>query len=175
MRDLLFIVPLVAAAIAASVVAGRWGALAVLAVAVLGRTASVAMTGASSSMRRLGIRFVRAGTREVPERWRLVAHQLGPFLLVGVLLVVGGTAPAAFPVALAAYLVVLMAGWWRGRRLGVEVDPVLALAGLDVWWAGDPPTPSGTSGRPAPEPPPPTPAAPATPAPARRRGRRGRR
>ena len=170
-RDLLFIVPVLAALIAAGVLVGRWGAFAVLAAVVLVRTAMVTRTGATPSMRRLGISYVRLGTGAVPERWRLVAHQLGPLIYVAALFVALETDPGAPVIVAVAYLLLLAAGWWRAKRAGhADVEPMMALAGLDVWWAGDPPTPSGTSEPPAPAPPPPIPGAPPTPAPAPRRG-----
>jgi hypothetical protein len=119
---------------------------------------------------------VRLGTGAVPERWRLVVPQLWPLIYVAALFVALETEPNAYIIVVVAYLALLAAGWWRAKRAGhADVEPMTALAGLDVWWAGDPPTPSGTTAPPAPAPPPPTPPAPATPAPGPRRGWPGRR
>ena len=166
LRDVGLLLPWIVVLIAAAVLLGRWAGWVLLAGVLFVRAARLGATRTTSSMRRAGIRFVRLGTGGRPEPWRLVLHQLVPFLVFGVLLAVSGSLPFVFPVAAVLYLGIAVWAERRARRRGLDVEGALALVGLDVWWAGEPPTPSGTSGPPGPAPPPPSPAAPATPAPA---------
>ena len=175
LRDFLLFIPLLLLVVIAGVAAGRWAGLAVLVVLLLVRSARLAVTAATPSMRRFDIRLARAGTGGRPAPWRLFGYQLGPFLLVAVLLVLLGALPAAFPIAVVVYIGVWLFGARRARQLGPDRDPMLALWGMEVAWAGDPSTPSGTSERPAPAPAPPRRPARATPGRARPRGKRGRR
>ena len=174
LRDVALLLPWIAVLIAASVLVGRWAAWAALAAVLAVRAARLAATRTTSSMRRAGIHFVRLGTGDRPEAWRLVLYQLGPFVAFGAFLVAGRSVPWAFPVAAVAYLAIAVWAERRARRRGLDAEGTMALAGLDVWWAGDPPTPSGTTGPPAPALPPPTPPGPARPGPAPRRARPGR-
>jgi hypothetical protein len=169
------LVPWLVAVLVANIVVGRWAGYVVLAVVIVGTTTRLAVTGSSPALRRAGITYVRLGTGDRPERWRLVLYRLAPVVLLVPVVAISTTGSNLFFVAVAAYLAMWVAGFRKARRYGTDLDPMLALAGLDVWWAGEPPTPSGTSEPPAAVPPPPTPAAPATPAPEPRRGRPRRR
>jgi len=175
LREFGALVPWLVAVLVANSVLGWWAGFLLLGVVILVATIRLAVTGSSPALRKAGITFVRLGTRDRPERWRLVVYRLAPVVLLVPLVAVSTTGSNLFFVALAAYVAMWVVGFRRAVRHGRDLDPMLALAGLDVWWAEDPPTPTGTSEPPAPVPPPPTPAAPATPAPARRPGTRGRR
>jgi hypothetical protein len=175
LREFAALLPWLVAVLIANSVVGWWAGLAVLGVVILAATARLALTGTSPAVRRAGIAYVRLGTGDRPERWRLVAYRLAPVVLLVPVVAIATTGSNLFFVAAAAYFAMWVAGFRRARRHGPDLDPMLALFGLDVWWAGDPPTPSGTSEPPAAVPPPPMPAAPATPAPAPRRGWPGRR
>jgi hypothetical protein len=176
LREFAALLPWLVAVVVVDVVVGRRAAFGLLGLLVVVATVRLAVTGSSPALRRAGITYVRLGTRARPARWRLVVFRLGPVVLLVPLIAASTWGSAVvFAVALAAYVGLWVAGFVKARRHGPDLDPMLALAGLDVWWLDGPPTPSGTSGPPAPAPPPPTPAAPATPDPAPRRGRRGRR
>jgi hypothetical protein len=175
LREFAALLPWLVVVLVANAVIG-WGAgLAVLGVVIVAATVRLAVTGTNPALRKAGIAFVRLGTRNRPERWRLVVYRLAPVVLLVPVVAVMTTGSNLFLVALAAYVGMWVAGFVKARRHGPDLDPLMALAGLDVWWIDGPPTPSGTSGPPAQAPPRPTPAAPATPGPAPRRGRRGRR
>lgn len=176
LREFAALLPWLVAVIVVNVVVGRWAAFGLLGLLVVVATVRLAVTGSSPALRRAGITYVRLGTRSRPERWRLVLFRLAPIVLL-VPLIAASTAGSnlVFVVALAAYAGMWVAGFVKARRHGPDLDPMMALAGLDVWWLDGPPTPNGTNEPPAAAPPPPTPAGPATPDPAPRRGRRGRR
>jgi hypothetical protein len=171
-RDLLLLLPLVVAAIVAGVAVGRSAALPLLAAAILVRPVLFVTTGTTPGLRREGITLIRAGGGN-PAWWRPFLWHVLPFLLLVPFWFLDGTDLQLL--GFVPFVGVYVIGWWRGRGRGLDSDPLLTLAGLDVWWAGDPPTPSGTTAPPAPAPPPPTPPAPATPAPGPRRGWPGRR
>jgi hypothetical protein len=166
LREFAALLPWLVVVLVVNSVVGWWAGFVVLGLIIVVATARLAVTGSSPALRRAGITYVRLGTGDRPERWRLVVFRLAPVVLLVPLVAVSTTGSSVFYVALAAYVAMWVAGLWKARRHGPDLDPMLALAGLDVWWAGDPPTPSGTSGPPAPAPPPPSPTAPATPAPA---------
>jgi len=169
------LVPWLVAVLVANIVVGRWAGYVVLAVVIVGTTTRLAVTGSSPALRKAGITYVRLGTGDRPERWRLVVYRLAPVVLLVPVVAISTTGSNIFYVAAAAYVAMWVLGFRKARRFGPDLDPMLALAGLDVAWAGDPPTPSGTSGPPPPAPAPPTPAGPARPARAPRRGWPGRR
>ena len=176
LREFAALLPWLVAVLVAKAVVGWWASLLLLGVVILVATARLAVTGSSPALRKAGITLVRLGTGDRPERWRLVVYRLAPVVLLVPLVAISTTGSSTlFLIAFAAYIAMWVVGFRRALRHGNDLDPMLALAGLDVWWAGDPPTPSGTSGPPAAAPPPPTPAAPATPARAPRRTRPGRR
>jgi hypothetical protein len=175
LREFAALLPWLVAVLVANAVVGWWAGILILGAVIVVATARLALTRSSPALRRAGIRIVRLGTGGEPERWRLVVYRLAPVVLLVPLVAISTTGSNLFFVALAAYVAMWIAGFRRATRHGRDLDPMLALAGLDVAWAGAPPTPSGTSEPPAPAPPPPTPAAPATPGPAPRRGRPGRR
>ena len=170
-REFALLLPWLAAVVAATVWFGRWAGIALL-VAVVGlHVTRLTVTGTSPALRRVGVRYVRLGTGAPPERWRLVLFRVGPPALLLPVAAVSQTGSNLVYVVLAGYVAFWVAAYWRTRRHGPDLDPMMALAGLDVWWDGDAPTASGTTGPPAPAPPPPTPPAPATPAPAPTPGR----
>jgi hypothetical protein len=175
LREFAALLPWLVAVLVANVVVGRWAGLLLLSLVIAAATARLALTGSSPALRRAGIRIVRLGTGDPPERWRLVVFRLAPVVLLVAVVSVSTSGPILFFPALGAYVAMWIAGFRRAMRHGRDLDPMLALAGLDVAWAGAPPTPSGTSEPPAAAPAPPTPPAPATPGPAPRRGRPGRR
>ena len=159
------ILPFLVLAAAAGVLVGRVVALPLLAVGLLIRPAVLVATGTTPGLRRQHIRVVRTGNRPAAW-WQVFAWNVAPFL-IAVPALFSGDLPLAM-LGWVLYLVALGLGWWRGRGRGPNSDPFLPLVGLDGAWVGEPPTPSGTSGPPAPGPPPPTPPAPTTPAPAPR-------
>lgn len=174
LREFAALLPWLVAVVVVNAVVGSWAAFALLGVVILVATVRLALTGTTPALRRAGITYVRLGTGSPPERWRLVVFRLAPIvLLVPLIAASNAGSNVLLAGAFAAYLGMWVAGFVKARRFGPDLDPMMALAGLDVWWAGDPPTPSGTTGPPAAAPPRPTPAAPATPDPAPRRGRRG--
>jgi hypothetical protein len=176
LREFAALLPWLIAVIAVDVVVGRWAAFALLGLVIAVATIRLAVTGSSSALRRAGIAYVKLGTRDRPERWRLVVFRLAPIVLLVPLIAASESGSnLTLGVALVAYLGLWVAGFVKARRHGPDLDPMMALAGLDVWWIDGAPTPNGTNGPPGPAPPPPTPTAPATPDPAPRRGRRGRR
>jgi hypothetical protein len=176
LREFAALLPWLVAVVVVNVVVGRWAAFGLLGLVIAVATVRLAVTGSSPALRRAGITYVRLGTGGRPERWRLVVFRLAPVVLLVPLIAASATGTSAlFYVALVAYVGMWVAGFVKARGHGPDLDPMMALAGLDVWWIDGEPTPNGTSGPPGPEPPPPTPAAPATPEPAPRRGRRGRR
>jgi hypothetical protein len=166
LREFAALLPWLVAVIVVDVVFARWAAFALLGLVIAVATARLAITRSSPALRRAGITYVRLGTGERPERWRLVVFRLAPVVLLVPIVAISATGSNLTYVALAAYVAMWVAGFWKARRHGSDLDPMLALAGLDVWWTDGPPTPSGTSAPPAPAPPPPMPATPATPAPA---------
>jgi hypothetical protein len=171
LREFGALLPWLVLVLVATVAVGRWAGFVVLGGIVVVSAAWLAVTGSSRALRRAGLTFVRLGTGGRPERWRLVFFRLSPAVLVVPLLVASATGSGALVfVAVGAYVVLWVVGLRRATRHGRGLDPMLALAGLDVAWADGPPTPSGTSGPRAPGRPPPTPAAPPTPAPAPRPG-----
>jgi hypothetical protein len=176
LREFAALLPWLVVVIVVNALVGRWAAFGLLGLVIAVATVRLAITGSSPALRRAGITYVRLGTGGRPERWRLVVYRLAPVVLLLPLIAAsaGGTT-VLFYAALAAYVALWVAGFVKARRYGPDLDPMMALAGLDVWWIDGAPTPNGTSGPPAPAPPTPTPAAPATPDPAPRRGRRGRR
>ncbi len=166
-REFAVLLPWLAGVVAVTVWFGRGAGFVALAVLVGAQMARLAVTGTSPAVRRAGIRFVRLGTGAPPERWRLVAHRLTPLALVLVLAAVSETGSnLVVAVVLGAYLAFWANAFFTARGHGADLDPMMALVGLDVWWDGAPPTPSGTTGPPPPAPPPPTPGARATPGPA---------
>ena len=169
------LLPWLVAVLVVNAVVGWWAGLVVLGLVIAAATIRLAVTGSSRALRKAGISYVRLGTRQPPERWRLVVYRLAPVVLLVPVVAVATTGSNLFFVLLLAYLAMWVVGFRRALRHGRDLDPMLALAGLDVWWDGDPPTPSETSEPPAAAPPQPTPPAPATPAPAPRRARPGRR
>jgi hypothetical protein len=176
LREFAALLPWLVVVIVVNALVGRWVAFGLLGLVIAVATVRLAVTGSSPAIRRAGITYVRLGTGDRPERWRLVVFRLAPVVLLLPLIAASTTGSNVFFfLALAAYVGMWVAGFVKARRFGPDLDPMMALAGLDVWWAGDPPTPNGTNGPPAPARPEPTPAAPATPDPAPRRGRRGRR
>lgn len=166
LREFAALLPWLVAVIVVDVVVARWAAFALLGLVITVATARLAITRSSPALRRAGITYVRLGTGERPERWRLVVFRLAPVVLLVPLAAISATGSNLVYVALVAYVAMWVVGFVKARRYGPDLDPMMALAGLDVWWAGAPPTPSGTSGPPAPAPPAPNPSAPATPAPA---------
>jgi hypothetical protein len=165
LREFAALLPWLVVVLVVNSVVAWWAGFVVLGVIIVVSTIRLAVTGSSPALRRAGITYVRLGTGDRPERWRLVVFRLAPVVLLVPLVAVSTTGSNVFFFALAAYVAMWVAGFWKARRHGPDLDPMMALAGLDVWWAGEPPTPSGTSGRPAPVPPAPSPTAPATPAP----------
>src|SRR5918997_992656 len=161
LREFAALLPWLVAVIVVNLVVGRWAAFALLGLLIVVATVRLAVTGSSPALRRAGITYVRLGTRGRPERWRLVVFRLAPVVLLVPLIAASTTgSPIVFVVALAAYVALWLAGFVKARRFGPDLDPMMALAGLDVWWLDGPPTPSGTSEPPAPASPPPTPAGP---------------
>jgi hypothetical protein len=159
LREFAALLPWLVAVIVVNVVAGPWAAFALLGLIVVVATVRLAVTGSSAALRRAGITYVRLGTRSRPARWRLVVFRLAPVVLLVPLIAASNTgSTTVFVVALAAYVALWVAGFVKARRHGPDLDPMMALAGLDVWWIDGPPTPNGTSGPPAAAPPPPTPA-----------------
>ncbi len=175
LREFAALLPWLVVVLVANAVVGWWLGLVVLGLIIAVATIRLAVTGSSRAMRKAGITYVRLGTREPPERWRLVIYRLAPVVLLVPVVAVATTGSNVFLVLLLAYVAMWVVGFRRALRHGRDLDPMLALAGLDVWWAGDPPTPSGTSEPPTAAPPRPTPAAPATPGRVPRRARTGRR
>ena len=176
LREFAALLPWLVAVLVANAVVGWWAGFLLLGVVILVATTRLAVTGSSPALRRAGIKIVRLGTGERPERWRLVVYRLAPVVLLVPLVAVSTTGSSLlFLVAAVAYSAMWIAGLAKALRHGSGLDPMLALAGLDVDWVGDPPTPSGTSEPPAAAPPAPTPAAPPTPARGLRRARPGRR
>jgi hypothetical protein len=144
MRDFVLVLPWLLLAVLAGVLGGPWAALVAFAAIVVVRAVRFAVTGTTASLRRADVRIVRLGTGAEPERWRLLAYQLGPIVIILVMLALGRVTPYAFGVLAVAYLAL---GVWVERRMrarGLDVEATLALAGLDVWWAGGPPDPTGT-------------------------------
>ena len=170
LREVGALLPWLLLVLIANVVVGRWAGFVVLGLLIVVSTVWLGVTGSSRALRREGIAFVRLGRGGRPERWRLVLLRLTPAVLVVPLVAASTTGSRIFYVAGVVYLAMWVAGLRRAARHGRGLDPFVALAGLDVAWADGRPTPSGTSGPPAPGPPPPTPPAPTTPAPAPRPG-----
>ena len=159
LRELGALLPWLLLVLIANVVVGRWAGFVVLGLVIVVSAVWIGVTRSSHALRREGIAFVRLGRRGRPERWRLVLLRLTPAVLGVPLVAASTTGSSVLYVGVAVYLVM-----WVARH-GRELDPMLALLGLDVAWVVEAATPTGTSGPPAPGPPPPTPAAPATPAP----------
>jgi hypothetical protein len=164
LRELGALLPWLLLVLIANVVVGRWAGFVVLGLVIVVSAVWIGVTRSSHALRREGIAFVRLGRRGRPERWRLVLLRLTPAVLVVPLVAASTTGSSVLYVGVAVYLVMWVAGLRRAARHGRELDPMLALLGLDVAWVVEAATPTGTSGPPAPGPPPPTPAAPATPA-----------
>ena len=138
MRDFVRVLPWLVLVAIAGVLAGRTAALVAFAAIVVVRAARFALTGTTASLRRAGVRIVRLGTGAEPERWRLAAYQLGPFLVIGVVLAAGRSVPYLFVIVLGAYLALGLVVEMRARRRGLDVDATLAVVGLDVVWADRP-------------------------------------
>lgn len=139
LRDFALVLPWLVLVALAGALAGRWAALAAFAAIVVVRAVRFALTGTTASLRRAGVRIVRLGTGAEPERWRLAAYQLGPFLVIGVVLALGRSVPYLFAVVLVAYLALGSVMEVRARRRGRDIDASLAVVGLDVVWADGPP------------------------------------
>jgi hypothetical protein len=139
LRDFALVLPWLVLVALAGALAGRWAALAAFAAIVVVRAVRFAVTGTTASLRRAGVRIVRRGTGAEPERWRLAAYQLGPFVVIGVVLALGRSVPYLFAIVLVAYLVLGTVTEMRARRRGRDIDAQLALFGLDVVWADGPP------------------------------------
>jgi hypothetical protein len=135
LRDFALVLPWLVVVGVAGLLAGRWAAAAAFAAIVVVRAVRFALTGTTASIRRAGIRIVRTGTGADPERWRLVAYQLSPFILVALLLAMGSSVPYLFGGVLVAYLALGVVVEMRARRRGRDIDATLALFGLDVRWA----------------------------------------
>jgi hypothetical protein len=172
LNDLVLMLPLVVLAVVGGVLVGRVVALPLLVAAVLIRPAMIVATGSTPGLRRQRIRVIQAGDRS-PAWWRPFLWHVAPFLLLAPIWLLAGS--PLWPLGFVPYVAFYGVAWWRARARGPGTDPLLAMAGLDVAWAGEPPTPSGTSERPAPAPAPPTSPARARPGQARPPGRRGRR
>ena len=159
LREFAALLPWLVAVVVLNVVVGPWAAFALLGLVIAVATIRLAVAGSSPALRRAGITYVKLGTHDRPDRWRLIVFRLAPIVLLVPLIAASNTgSTTAFVVALAAYAALWVAGFVKARRHGPDLDPMMALAGLDVWWIDGPPTPNGTSGPPAAAPPPPTPA-----------------
>ena len=141
LREVPVLLAWLVAVVVVAVVVDRWAGVALLFVGVGVSTVRVARTGATGAMRRAGIRYVRLGTGADPEPWRLALHRAGPVLVLGGVLALSRTGSGAFFVVFLAYMALIVVGSVKAARHGPDLEPMLALAGLDVWWAGDPPTP----------------------------------
>ena len=142
LREVPVLLAWLAAVVVLAVVVDRWAGVALLLGGVGVTTVRVVQTGATGAMRRAGIRYVRLGTGADPERWRLVLHRAGPVLVVGAILALSRTGSGAFLVVFFAYMALIVAGSVKAARHGSDLEPMLALAGLDVWWAGGLPAPA---------------------------------
>src|SRR5918997_2331123 len=104
LREFAALLPWLVAVIVVNLVVGRWAAFALLGLLIVVATARLAVTGSSPALRRAGITYVRLGTRERPERWRLVVFRLAPVVLLVPLAAISAAGSNLVYVALAAYL-----------------------------------------------------------------------
>ncbi len=160
LHELAALLPWLVLVLVANVVVGRWAGFAVLGVIIAVSITWLAVTGSSRALRRAGLAYVRLGTGGRPERWRLVLFRLTPAVLVVPLLIASATGWSVLYASVAVYLAMWVIGLRRAARHGRGLDPMLALAGLDVVWSEGRRGGSGTSGPPAPAPPPGTTAGP---------------
>jgi hypothetical protein len=102
LREFAALLPWLVAVLVANSVVGWWAGLVVLGVVILAATARLALTGTSPALRKAGITYVRLGTGDRPERWRLVVYRLAPVVLLVPVVAISTTGSSIFFVALAA-------------------------------------------------------------------------